>query len=128
MRYHLYQLTLNEKIRLAVPPSYLFISRHCVYILVLIADTWNEILLSKRINLSRSSFKFHNDFRFKAGCVIPNILRLTVLPRKSNGVNVYKVGSKVRFSCDSGYVIKGALRSQCQSNGKWTTKIPTCGK
>ena len=36
------------------------------------------------------------------------------------------LGSKATYSCDDGYVLEGESRRDCQSNGKWSGKAPTC--
>ncbi|KAM6963005.1 E-selectin-like [Aplochiton taeniatus] len=36
------------------------------------------------------------------------------------------LGSICRFSCDSGFQLKGASSSQCTGDGEWSLKIPLC--
>ncbi|XP_041089827.1 CUB and sushi domain-containing protein 2-like [Polyodon spathula] len=38
----------------------------------------------------------------------------------------FNLNDMVRFACNTGYILKGAVRSQCQANGQWSNTLPTC--
>ena len=40
--------------------------------------------------------------------------------------NSYTFGSKVSFTCNSGYVINGSNVLSCEANGEWNGTAPTC--
>ena len=35
-------------------------------------------------------------------------------------------GSKAKFKCKRGFVLKGDRKLHCQANGKWAGRAPTC--
>ncbi|XP_058853305.1 CUB and sushi domain-containing protein 2-like [Acipenser ruthenus] len=38
----------------------------------------------------------------------------------------FNLNDMVRFACNTGYILKGAVRSQCQANGQWSNALPNC--
>ena len=32
----------------------------------------------------------------------------------------------LHFECEEGYILQGESRSQCLSNGKWSSEVPVC--
>ena len=32
----------------------------------------------------------------------------------------------LHFECEEGYILQGESRSQCLSNGKWSSEVPMC--
>ncbi|KAL0166163.1 hypothetical protein M9458_038007, partial [Cirrhinus mrigala] len=47
----------------------------------------------------------------------------------ANGVTQgtqFNLNDIVRFACNPGYVLQGAIKSHCQPNGQWSNALPKC--
>ncbi|XP_048586476.1 CUB and sushi domain-containing protein 3 [Nematostella vectensis] len=42
------------------------------------------------------------------------------------GQEPFPSGTLIRFTCDSNYQLSGARKIQCESNGEWSSKMPSC--
>ncbi|XP_065450641.1 zona pellucida sperm-binding protein 3 receptor-like isoform X7 [Chrysemys picta bellii] len=40
----------------------------------------------------------------------------------------YTNGNRVKFQCESGYILKGSKSIECQANGTWDPPVPSCIK
>ena len=40
--------------------------------------------------------------------------------------SAYSVGQRVRFSCETGFVLQGAAVIECLKNKTWNKAAPTC--
>lgn len=38
----------------------------------------------------------------------------------------FNLNDIVRFACNPGYVLQGAIKSHCQPNGQWSNALPRC--
>lgn len=38
----------------------------------------------------------------------------------------FNLNDLVNFTCHTGYLLQGASRAQCRSNGQWSSPLPTC--
>ncbi|XP_040823013.1 CUB and sushi domain-containing protein 1 [Ochotona curzoniae] len=38
----------------------------------------------------------------------------------------FNLNDVVNFTCNAGYLLQGASRAQCRSNGQWSSPLPTC--
>ncbi|XP_036065193.1 CUB and sushi domain-containing protein 1 [Onychomys torridus] len=38
----------------------------------------------------------------------------------------FNLNDLVNFTCHTGYLLQGASRAQCRSNGQWSSSLPTC--
>ncbi|KAM6149501.1 CUB and sushi domain-containing protein 1 [Erethizon dorsatum] len=38
----------------------------------------------------------------------------------------FNLNDLVNFTCNTGYLLQGASRAQCRSNGQWSSPLPTC--
>ena len=38
----------------------------------------------------------------------------------------FNLNDVVNFTCNPGYLLQGASRAQCRSNGQWSSPLPTC--
>ena len=38
----------------------------------------------------------------------------------------FNLNDVVNFTCGPGYLLQGASRAQCRSNGQWSSPLPTC--
>lgn len=38
----------------------------------------------------------------------------------------FNLNDVVNFTCGAGYLLQGAARAQCRSNGQWSSALPTC--
>ena len=38
----------------------------------------------------------------------------------------FNLNDMVNFTCNPGYLLQGASRAQCRSNGQWSSPLPTC--
>ncbi|XP_070454474.1 CUB and sushi domain-containing protein 1 isoform X2 [Equus przewalskii] len=43
----------------------------------------------------------------------------------TNGTE-FNLNDVVNFTCNTGYLLQGASRAQCRSNGQWSSPLPTC--
>lgn len=47
----------------------------------------------------------------------------------ANGVTQgtqFNLNDIVRFACNPGFVLQGAIKSHCQPNGQWSNALPKC--
>ena len=48
------------------------------------------------------------------------------VPRQGNRIgDDFRHGSKVIFTCPTGYIVEGVGEISC-SNGRWSNRVPTC--
>ena len=53
-------------------------------------------------------------------CPVPD------LPNGTISSGNYTLNSSVRFSCNQGFHLRGAVRAHCEPSGRWSAPLPTC--
>ena len=60
-------------------------------------------------------------------CKLPQVPgNATVRYKRFHGKKFTKVGSKIVYSCNKGFIRHGTRKIKCQKNGNWSNSPPVC--
>ena len=91
---------------------------------------WVGVLLKKNLkiaskHLSLNTYK-HKHIFLVAFCQVPTLSQGSISTLGNCPSGTCDIGTRVTFSCETGYALSGSSQSHCTGYDRWDPPVPTC--